>query len=278
MNIITGRRNKTGISGGDYRPRIMAHRGASGVCPENTLVSFNKAIEDGADVLEMDVRLTADLQVVVMHDAMVDRTTDGAGLVSTLSLGEIQELDAGYHFTPDGGITLPFRGKRIVVPTFEQVLDAFPQVPINVEIKDNNPVLVERTKELLEKYRRFQDGNVLVAADSPSLMRLIRRQMPAAITGFSRTEVYSFLTTAWLGLSSLYGWPGQALQIPVKHGLVPVMSTRVIKAAHRLNLAVHVWTANTQESIQGLVNLGVDGVFTDFPQLMRRTLEAGKQF
>lgn len=273
--IVNNKKTEAGKYFSERYPRVMAHRGASGLCPENTLVSFEQAIEDGADVLEMDVRLTADLQVMVVHDATVERTTDGRGLVAKMRLAELQELDAGYRFTFDRGISSPFRGKGIAMPTFEQVLQAFPQVPINVEIKDNNPVLVSKMKDLLEKYDRFRDGSVLVAAEKPSLMRLIRQLMPNAVTGFSRPEVYSFLSMAWLGLPAWFSWSGQAIQIPVKQGFIPVVSSRVIRAARRQNVAVHAWTANTSESMRQLLCLGVDGLFTDFPGLMRKTVDAG---
>ncbi|MEA2625619.1 MAG: glycerophosphoryl diester phosphodiesterase, partial [Candidatus Binatota bacterium] len=126
---------------GDYfagpRPRIFGHRGAAGVAPENTLASFQRALDDGAEILELDVHATRDGEVVVIHDPTVDRTTDGHGAVRDLTLADLGRLDAGHAFLRDGGF--PFRGSGIRVPTLAEVIDEFPTVPLNVEIKQREP-------------------------------------------------------------------------------------------------------------------------------------------
>jgi glycerophosphoryl diester phosphodiesterase len=108
------------------RPLNMAHRGGANLRPENTLVAFSNAVAIGVDVLELDVQRTADDVVVVIHDATVDRTTEGVGALGTLTFADVDQLDAGYRFTTDGGATYPYRGMGIRVPTLEQVLAAFP--------------------------------------------------------------------------------------------------------------------------------------------------------
>jgi len=116
-------------------PHLVAHRGGSGLAPENTLEAFRSAVDDwGADILEMDVRLSADGHVVVIHDETVDRTTNGSGAVGALTLEELRALDAGWRFTDPSGAT-SFRGRGARLPTFDEVLDAFPAVRINVEAK-----------------------------------------------------------------------------------------------------------------------------------------------
>src|ERR1700747_2744500 len=95
------------------RPRLFGHRGAAGVAPENTLPSFHRARADGADVFELDVHATRDGAIVVLHDASLERTTDGAGPVAALTAAELSRLDAGHRFTPDGGRTFPYRGQGI---------------------------------------------------------------------------------------------------------------------------------------------------------------------
>src|SRR5512140_1883598 len=97
-------------------PRVFGHRGAAGVAPENTLVSFRRACADGADVFELDVHATADGEIVVLHDPTLERTTDGAGPVSTIRFAELERLDAGFRFSVDGGRTFPFRGRQVRVP------------------------------------------------------------------------------------------------------------------------------------------------------------------
>ncbi|HEX2188056.1 MAG TPA: glycerophosphodiester phosphodiesterase family protein, partial [Longimicrobiaceae bacterium] len=118
-------------------PLLIAHRGGSALAPENTLEAFRRALEWWrADLLEIDVQPTADGEAVVIHDATVDRTTDGAGPVAELRLAELRRLDAGYRFTPDGGLTFPFRGRGVGLATLEETLRAFPEARVNVEVKD----------------------------------------------------------------------------------------------------------------------------------------------
>src|SRR5262245_679720 len=114
---------------------VIAHRGASGTCPENTLAAFRRAVEVGADMIELDVQLTRDDAVVVMHDWTLDRTTDGSGAVGERALDELRPLDAGRWFAPE------FAGER--VPTLAAVLDAVP-IPINVELKPRGEDGLER--------------------------------------------------------------------------------------------------------------------------------------
>src|SRR5438128_68162 len=115
------------------RPLLFAHRGASAHAPENTLAAFELGSRTGADVLELDVHLTRDQRVVVIHDATVDRTTDGKGAVAELDYAALARLDAGARFRPGSGF--PFRGKRLGLPLLEEVLAAFPRAAFNIEIK-----------------------------------------------------------------------------------------------------------------------------------------------
>ena len=117
------------------RPLVFAHRGGGGLFPENTLEAFKYSAEMGVDVLELDIHSTADGKLVVMHDATVDRTTDGNGRVNELTFDQLKKLDAGYKFTNDGGKTFPFRGKNITVPTLDEVFSAFPAMTFNIEPK-----------------------------------------------------------------------------------------------------------------------------------------------
>ncbi|MGI8650677.1 MAG: glycerophosphodiester phosphodiesterase family protein, partial [Rubrobacter sp.] len=114
------------------RPVNLAHRGASASAPENTFAAFDRAISDGADALEIDVRLSADGRLLVIHDETVDRTTDGSSEVGSLSLDEISGLDAGYRFAPDDGH--PYRDRGLSVPTLAETLGRYPEVPFNIEI------------------------------------------------------------------------------------------------------------------------------------------------
>lgn len=130
------------------RPRVFGHRGAAALAPENTLPSFALAQALGAPYLELDVRATRDGAVVVIHDATVDRTTDGSGPVAELSFSRLERLDAGYRFSLDG-TSFPYRGQGVRVPRLEQVLRQFPGACLNIEIKQAEPDIVEDVVRLL---------------------------------------------------------------------------------------------------------------------------------
>ena len=120
-------------------PVILAHRGASGLRPENTMPAYELALANGADILELDVRMTRDGRVVVFHDKNAKRVTGRDALIRELDFAELRKLDAGRMFTRDGGRTYPFRDKGILVPTLGEVLDKFPLARVNIEIKQKKP-------------------------------------------------------------------------------------------------------------------------------------------
>lgn len=256
------------------RPRVLGHRGTAGTHPENTLVSFRQALADGADVLEMDVHLTKDKQVVVCHDATVDRTTNGRGKIAEMTLAEIRKLDAGYRFKPQSQAAFTFRGQGIGIPTFEEVLSEFPNAPMNVEIKANSQELVNLFFAALKKHGRMNDVTVLVAGNVHSLVRKIRRKTHLKMTGFSRREVAVFMLLTRLGLGHRFKpRGGRAFQVPVNRGRLKIVTPKFVRAAHKLGLEVHVWTINDEKDMQRLLDMGVDGLFTDFPGVMRRLVD-----
>ncbi len=116
-------------------PINFAHRGGAKVVPEDTIEGFREGFALGGGVVECDVHASAEGTIVVIHDAVVDRTTDGTGPVAEKSVPELQSLDAGYRFSPDGGATFPWRAKGVKIPTLEALYEAFPDAPFNIEIK-----------------------------------------------------------------------------------------------------------------------------------------------
>lgn len=250
------------------KPRIFAHRGSGGNAPENTLVSFEKAIEDGADILEMDVHATRDGHIAVMHDEMLERTTDGAGPVSSVTLAELKRLDAGYRFSPDDGKTHPYRGKGIRVPTLQEVAERFPRTPFNIEIKQSEPRIEHAVFELLKKVGHAE--MTLLAAEKDFLIERIRSLNAGLPTNFCGSEVLEFLQRLNQNNWRDYTPPGSALQIPEMYYDVPVLTRDSLKAAHRLGIEVHVWTVNEEADMRRLLKMGVDGIMTDYPERLTR--------
>lgn len=247
-------------------PLLVAHRGGSGLAPENTLEAFRDAVDRWrADMLEMDVRLTRDGEVVVIHDATVDRTTDGSGPVADRTLAELQALDAGARFVdPEGRPS--FRGRGVVVPRFEEVLLALPRVRLNVEAKE--PAVAARMVEIVRRHGATE--RVLVAAEREGSRRAVRGY--AGPWGASRLQVSRF----WL-LRRLPGGVGYVpradiLQVPESWYGLRIVSPSFIRAAHRRNLPVQVWTVDDPARMRRLLSWGVDGIQTDRPDVLARVL------
>jgi glycerophosphoryl diester phosphodiesterase len=244
-------------------PRLFAHRGASARAPENTLEAFRLAREQGASYLELDVHLTADSELVVIHDSSVSRTTGRRGRVENMTLAEIRKLDAGFKFTMDHGRTFPYRGKGLRIPTLGEVLDAFPESWITVEIKQTRAGVAEALAQVLRSHRA--EERVIVASHEHELLAAFRAVAPAVATSFSKDEVRDFLLRLRGGTMDGYRPPGVAFQVPEYKGLRRVVSKSVIEAVHGFGVEVHVWTVNEPVHISRLLSWGVDGIMTDDP-------------
>ena len=256
---------------GPRGPLVIAHRGGAGLWPENTLYAFGRARDLGADVIETDVRATADGALVVMHDATVERTTDGAGAVAALTLARLKRLDAGHRFTPDGGRTFPFRGRGITVPTLEEVFDALPEMRFNIEPKEGGPGLIKGLCRLVRG--RGMAQKVLVGSFRAEVLEEFRRECPEVATSAGPAEASRFLAMQRAGLARSYAPAMQALQVPEYAGGVRVLTKEFIEAAHERNLEVHAWTINDVEDMRRLLEAGVDGVMTDYPDRLLALLE-----
>jgi glycerophosphoryl diester phosphodiesterase len=145
-------------------------------------------LADGAEYLELDVHATRDGVVVVIHDPTLERTTDGAGAVRDLTFAEIERFDAGFRFARDG--SFPFRGQGLRVPSLEEVLEEFPDVPLNIDIKPVEPTLAVAVVSLLERKGALE--RTLLAAEDYRIMRRIRSHAPSAATGASYGEARDF--------------------------------------------------------------------------------------
>jgi glycerophosphoryl diester phosphodiesterase len=247
------------------RPRVFGHRGAAGVAPENTLPSFALATALGATYLELDVHATSDGEIVVLHDALLDRTTNGAGPVREWRWPDVAALDAGWHFTSDGR-THPYRGQGVRLPRLAEVVAAHPAQPLNIEIKQADPPIVAATLDVLRRGGALE--RTLLAAEHDEIMTAIRAAVGDEVaTGMSVGDVMAFMDRWMRDDWSGYAPPGAALQVPPAHGEIDIVTAATVAAAHRVGLEVHVWTINDAAEIDRLLDLGVDGVMSDFPGL-----------
>jgi len=247
-------------------PILVAHRGGARLAPENTMEAFQLAVDGyDADMLEMDVHLTADGQVVVMHDETVDRTTDGAGAVADLPWDALAELDAGHGFLDLAGAHA-FQGRGVRVPRFQDVLEAFPHIRINVECKCAR---VARPLVAMILHHGAQD-RVLVAAGEEGNRRAARGY--TGPWGASRRQLRRFYLLHRIPAGSLYTPRADALQIPEVWKGRRILTPRFLEEAHRRNLPVHVWTVDEEADMRRLLEMGVDAIQTDRRDRLARVL------
>ena len=255
------------------RPIVFGHRGACGERPENTLAAFERALAQGAQVIETDVHRTRDGVVVILHDADLSRTTDGHGAVADLTFAELQGFDAGYRFQGEDG-AFPFRGAGLRVPTLADAFARFPGVRFNVEVKRTDRELVRATLELVRAHER--DALTLIAAEREDAMALVHEEMAASgiepALGASVADVLGFVRAALEGREP----PPRpmALQIPPEFVGRPLVTPELLDFAHKHDVQIHVWTVNEPAEMQRLLALGVDGVMSDFPGRLRACVDA----
>lgn len=252
------------LAGG--KPLVMAHRGGQGLWPPNTIFAFNKAVELGADILEMDIHATADGVLVVRHDDTVDRTTNGSGAIRALTLAQIKSLDAGYTWSADDGESFAYRSLGITIPTLEEVLETFSDVRLNIDIKPPEPEVVPLFAQTLARYGRVDD--VLVGSFHDDQLRRFRELCPQNATAAGVGETRLFYGLNLLRLGAVYQPRANAFQIPEFSGRLHLVTPAFVRAAHAHNVEVHVWTVNEANDMQRLLDWSVDGLITDFPNRM----------
>jgi glycerophosphoryl diester phosphodiesterase len=238
-------------------PYFFAHRGASAHAPENTIASFQLAYEQGAPLIEFDVKLTADKQVVVIHDQTVDRTTNGKGNVKQLTLSTLKQLDAGSWFDEK------YRGERI--PTLDEVFESQGrQLCMNVELTNySSPLdgLVDKVSGLVKKHGL--ENRVLFSSFFPTNLIRARKLLPDVSCG-------------QLALPGGAGWWqrvwGRLIDVQADHPYTSDVTSDSVALAHKRDRLVHVWTVNDPTDMRRLCDLGVDGFFTDDPQLAIRNI------
>lgn len=251
-------------------PLVIAHQGGDGVWPGETMFAYQNAVDRGADVLEMDIHITKDGALVLMHDEAVDRTTDGSGEIESMTLAELKQLDAGYDWTPDEGATYPFRGQGLTVATLEEVFQAFPNMHMTIEIKKTNASMTKPFCEMIRAHN--MQNKVLVASFHDERLKEFRTECPEVATSSAKNEttVFVLLTKAYLG--GFYSPRFYSLQVPEESSGITVMTPAFVRAAHARNLAVEPWTINDEETMRKLIEWGVDGIITDRPDIMLKIL------
>lgn len=250
-------------AGDDWRGKfplfVTAHRGFSGQAPENTLASFQAAIDAGSDMIELDVHLTRDNEIVVIHDDTLGRTTNGKGNVADKTLRELKALDAGSWFDSR------FAGEPI--PTLAEVLTlARSRILVNIELKSgkNFPYtmgeLADRTLAVVEK--TGMAGQVLFSSFAPAAIERIRMRNP-------RLPIALIVDKHWTTPDE----PGGGTLYGTLNCRATVLNEENIARAHAGGVKIHVWTVDTKEAMEKFISLGVDGIITNHPDRLIEILK-----
>jgi glycerophosphoryl diester phosphodiesterase len=240
------------------------------------LFALRRAVAAGADALELDVHATVDGVLVVCHDATVDATTDGAGAIAGMTLAEVQALDNGYRFEVDG--RFPFRGRApqdpaLRVATLAEVLEAFPGVFLNLDIKQTAPEVEPYEAALaglLRAYGRTED--VIVASFLDRATDAFAVAGPEFVTSAGTDATAAFYFAVQGGTESP-PMTHVAFQVPARFGEIDVVTPAFVHRAHEAGVAVHVWTIDDEVEMERLIGLGVDGIITDHPTRLTSVLD-----
>ncbi len=271
----------------------IAHQGGENEAPSNTMYSFARAMRLGSDMLEVDIHTSAEGELVVIHDATVDRTTNGSGRVYDMTLAEIQALDSAHNFVPGAGTTSSaprsdyvFRGIRTGVrkpppafkprdfriPTLDEVIGAYPGVPINIEIKgagDSDVASFLRNAEALAAYlnKLGRSEGIIVASFNDAALAHFHELAPQIDLAPAIAGVAGFK------LAGVPPPPGSvAFQVPIEFNGLPVADRDFIQRAHAGGYGVHVWTINDEPTMDQLLGWGADGIMTAEPMRLERLL------
>lgn len=250
---------------------VVGHRGAAGAVPENTVPGLEHAREVGVDAVEVDLQATADGRLVLLHDATVDRTTDGSGPVEAMTLEETRRLDAGHGFTPDRGRSFPFRGEGVAIPTLDEAMEAAGDLPVVLEAKSARSARL--LCDWLDANRRDAD-RVMVAGPGLSAAGVVEEAgRRARWRCASEGELRPYVLLGKIGLGGPFAPDVDALLVPERRRLVKIVTRRLVPRAHRDGLGVHVWTVNRADRMRRLLDLGVDGLLSDVPARVRRVVD-----
>jgi glycerophosphoryl diester phosphodiesterase len=253
----------------------IAHGGGLLIRPDHTILAYDQALEDGADMLELDIHETRDNVIVVMHDETVDDTTNCTGFIKEKTFAELLECDAGYKWTQDGGETYPYRDMGLVVPSLEEVLERYPDTPVNIEIKQSEPSLVDGLVDLVRQYE-FED-KMVGASFSDDILAELRAAAPEIATSLGVGESTDYWYKSLVPIDPEYDPAGEFLQLPVEYNIegtvVEVLHPGFVPRVEELDMYLHIWTVNDEDEMRWLIEVqGVHGIMTDNPPLLTKVI------
>lgn len=248
------------------RTLVIPHGGGDGVYPENTLLAYAKTMAMGADAVDVDVRLSSDGIPVLIHDADTLRTTGRQGKVSAMTASQLAKLDAGWSF---GTKTHPFRNTNTHIPTLETILQRFPKALLSIDLKDESMNMIKPVCELLRAYNRRND--VFVGSNNDAQILAFRERCPDVRTSATMVDVYASRDARASGAKDFVSAVGVD-QPPYRSGGRTLVDKASLDFAHAHGIAVLTWVVNDPADMQHLVDIGVDGIYTSYPDRLLKIL------
>ncbi|MFY0517006.1 glycerophosphodiester phosphodiesterase [Lysinibacillus sp. UGB7] len=252
------------------RPIIIAHRGGAHLAPEHTVLAFEKSAQLGVDGFEIDIRLTKDEEIIVFHDATVERTTDGYGLVADMTLAEINALNHGYHFEDLQGGN-PYRDVKTDVVTLRELLESYPNMLVNIDIKDapdtyEGSLMPSKLWRLIEELSA-ENRVIVTSLYGEQIDRFNLYAQNQVALGAGESDVRKAFTAFSSQFGHLYHPKVDVFQLPPKSGVVTLDSPKFIQFLNNLNIPVHYWTINDETTMNKLIHNGAKGIITDRPDI-----------
>ena len=246
------------------RTLVIPHGGGDGLFPENTLLAYERTMAMGADVIDVDLQLSRDNVAMAIHDGNTKRTTGRDALVSSMTSQQLQKLDAGWSFTVKG--QHPFRGKNVRIPTLEEILRRFPTKLLSLDLKSSSMKMVKPVCDLLRKYNRGNDA--FVGGNSDPQILAFRQECPDVRTSATMVDVYASQAArdAQSKAKAKDFKPDTVIdQPPYRFGDRILVDRESLDFAHAHGIAILTWVVNDPKDMKTLVELGVDGIYTSYP-------------
>tara|TARA_Y100001970_G_scaffold290552_1_gene424685 strand:- start:5404 stop:6309 length:906 start_codon:yes stop_codon:yes gene_type:complete len=241
---------------------IIANKGGSDLWPENTTFAFEQLAELGINAIRIDLRLSKDNRLVLIHDKTTDRTTNMKAIVNELNLDELENLDAGHHWTNDN-ITYTYRDIGITIPTFTEVLTNFPNFQKYINLNDNNTLASEILCMKINEHNAIH--TVIVSSESSSIMQHFRNICPAIATEADPNETRTFLILNTMFLSPIYTPNFHLIEIPEYLLGFRVITPYLIRSAELKGIRVHAINNSKTDNIAYLLEHGIHGIITNTP-------------
>jgi glycerophosphoryl diester phosphodiesterase len=234
------------------------------------MYAFERARKAGSDALDLDLQMSRDKVLVLIHDTTVQRTTNGSGSVSDMTWAQLESLDAAYTFSLDGK-TYPLRGQGIKIARLDEVLTTFPDWRIQIEVKAAPLQIANELAKMLKAHEA--EKQVLLSCFDPEMMAALRLACPDVASSATPSEIRTLVLASWLYLEGLVSPDYCAFQVPISRYGLPIVTQRTVQAAHNRGVAVLPWTIDTESDVEICRQAGADGLNTNLPSKMEAVRE-----